>query len=74
MGELNMSKIKTLTCIFRSGSVQMPDPDPSMKPEQVKELYSANHQHLANAVVEGPSTQGDYMVYEFVPAPVKTKG
>lgn len=69
-----MSNVKQLTRIFRSGSVQLPDPDPSMKPDQVKELYSANHQHLANAVVEGPTAEGDYLVYEFKPAPVKTKG
>lgn len=69
-----MSKAKNLIRIFRNGSVQMPDPDPTMKPDQVRELYSANHQHLANAVVEGPTTEGDYLVYEFKPAPVKTKG
>lgn len=69
-----MSNAKNLTRIFRSGSIQLPDPDHTMKPEQVKELYSANHPHLANAVVEGPATEGDYLVYEFKPAPVKTKG
>ncbi len=69
-----MSKAKNLVRVFRSGSVQLPDPDPSMKPEQVRELYAANHTHLANAVVEGPTTEGDYLVYEFKPAPVKTNG
>jgi len=65
---------KTMNRIFRSGSIQLPDPDPSLTPEKVRELYSVNHSHLASAVIEGPTTEGNALVYEFKPAPVKTKG
>jgi len=68
------TKIKTLTRIFRFGSINLPDPDPSMKPEKVLDLYIVNYPHLASAVIEQPTVQGSQMIYEFKPAPVKTKG
>lgn len=64
----------TMIRIFRSGSIQLPDPDSSLTPEKVKDLYAVNHPHLAGAVIEGPTTEGDKLVYDFKPAPVKTKG
>lgn len=69
-----MANTKTLTRSFRMGSTRLPDPDQTMTPEQVKELYSANYAHLANAIVEEPVVEGDTLCYEFSPAPVKTKG
>lgn len=65
---------QTMNRIFRSGSIQMNDPDPSLTPEKVKDLYAVNHPHLAGAVIEGPTTEGNNLIYEFKPAPVKTKG
>lgn len=66
--------IKTMNRVFRFGSVQLTDPSPSMTPEQVKEVYAVNHPHLAEAVIEGPTTEGANLVYDFKPAPAKTKG
>jgi PRTRC genetic system protein C len=63
-----------LTRIFRTGSIQLPDPNPTLTPEQVKDYYSSNYTHLAGAVVEPPSIEGTKMIINFKPAPVKTKG
>jgi PRTRC genetic system protein C len=69
-----MSGIQELTRVFRSGSINLPDPDPGLSGEQVKDFYSVNHPHLATAMLEGPTIEGDKAVWTFVPAPVKTKG
>lgn len=68
------TKTQALTRIFRFGSINLPDPEPTMKPEKVLELYMVNYPHLASAVIEQPTVQGSKMIYEFKPAPVKTKG
>jgi len=66
--------IKEMTRVFRFGSVSLPDPDPSLEVEKVRELYSVNYPHLAAATVNGPTIEGTKAVYLFEPAPVKTKG
>jgi PRTRC genetic system protein C len=43
----------------------LPDPDPTMTPEQVKQYYSAIHAELTNAVVEGGSLAGNTQTFEF---------
>lgn len=63
-----------LTRVFRSGSIQFPDPNPSLTPEQVRDLYAVNHPHLSTANIEGGSVVGSHLIYDFKPAPVKTKG
>lgn len=63
-----------LTRVFKLGSVTLPDPDPSMPVERVKDLYSVNYPHLASAVIENPVVSGALITYGFTPAPVKTKG
>lgn len=69
-----MNATQELTRIFRFGSIQLPDPDPGMEPEFVRDLYAVNYPHLATATTEGPAVEGTNAVYEFKPAPVKTKG
>jgi len=72
-----MSTLTTLVRIFRSGTLNLVDPSPSMSVEEVKDMYSANYPHLATAVIENPDNpiiEGNSMVYVFAPAPVKTKG
>ncbi len=43
----------------------LPDPDPQMTPEAVKQFYSAIHADLTNAAVEGGNFEGDTQTYEF---------
>lgn len=71
-----MAGITELTRIFKTGAVQLNDPDPKLTTEQVREFYSVNYPHLASAIIEGPEIKqkGSQAIYEFKPAPVKTKG
>lgn len=69
-----MTKAIELTRVFRSGSMNFPDPNPSMSPEKVKEMYALNHSHLATANIEPPIQEGSSQVYVFSPQVVKTKG
>jgi PRTRC genetic system protein C len=69
-----MTGITQLTRIFRTGSVQLNDPDPGLNTEQVKDYYSVNYPHLSSAIIEGPTIEGNNSIFEFLPAPVKTKG
>lgn len=69
-----MTTIKTVERSFRFGSLTLPDPDPTVSPEQVMALYAPNYPALAAATVEGPEIEGSRATYTFVKAPVKTKG
>ena len=67
--------VEVLTRVFKAGSLNLPDPDPNMSPEEVKAVYTVNYPHLADANIEGPTQEGDdTLVYSFVPSPAKTKG
>ncbi len=72
-----MSTRQTLTRIFRSGTMNLPDPNPTLSPKEVKDLYSVNYPQLTHADIENennPLIEGDKMVYIFKMQPVKTKG
>ena len=65
---------QTLIRVFRFGSIQLPDPDPALTPSKVKDIYAANHPHLALADIADPVQEGEQLVYKFIPQPVETKG
>jgi PRTRC genetic system protein C len=69
-----MATIKTAQRIFKMGSVELPDPDPSLSPKKVVELYSTNYPQLKSATVSEPELIGDRLVYIIELPPVKTKG
>lgn len=69
-----MSAIVRLTRVFKMGSVRLTDPDPSLTPEEVVRLYSANYPHLAHATLSDPRAEGEELVYEIQKPPAKTKG
>ena len=69
-----MSEIKQLTRVFRMGAILLPDPDPSMSPEEVVSLYSVNYPHLAHATLSEPRNVEDTLEYQIERPPVKTKG
>lgn len=51
--------------IFIYNGRTLPDPDPQMTPEAVKQFYSAIHADLTNAAVEGGTFEGDTQTFEF---------
>jgi PRTRC genetic system protein C len=63
-----------LTREFLMGSVRLPDPNPTLSPEEVRDLYAASYRHLADCIVESPQVIGDRLQIVFSPPPVKTKG
>lgn len=54
-----------ITRTFLYGGRTLPDPDPSMSPEEVKGFYSAIHADLTNAAVEGGDFEGDTQIFTF---------
>lgn len=70
-----MTTIATPTRVFRMNTIRLDDPDPSMDPNDVRELYAASYPHLAAATVSGPEVNDKHeLVYTFEPPAVKTKG
>ncbi len=68
-----MVKVDVLQRSFRYQGISLPDPDPSMTVEQVRDMYVACYPELATAAVEGPSPVDDRMEYTFTRA-VGAKG
>ena len=57
--------VTELRRVFKFGPREFNDPDPSMAPDDVKELYSGSYPMLRNAIVEGPVAEGDALTYTF---------
>jgi PRTRC genetic system protein C len=68
-----MIDAKVLSRTFTYNGVKLPDPDPSMTPEDVKAAYSHQYPELATAAITGPESSGEQLVYSFVRA-IGTKG
>lgn len=56
-------KVTQLTRSFSYAGVTLPDPNPSLTADQVRDVYSATYPELATASVEGPETRDGKMVY-----------
>lgn len=70
---MSVEKIK-LKRKFKYNGVELPDPGGSLRPEEVKDLYAkTGYGGLLNAIVKGPTQEGEDLVYEFK-ASVGTKG
>lgn len=65
--------VKGLSRVFKYGSLELDDPDPDMKPEDVKDFWGDVYPELTQAVIEGPEFNEDRMEYTFRKA-VGTKG
>ena len=61
-------KVVDITRVFKYNGVTLPDPSPSLGPDQVREFYSTQYGELLNSVVEGPVTKGDTATYTFTRA------
>ena len=68
-----MLKVQVLAREFVYHGVRLPDPNPDLTVEQVRDMYVAQYPELATAAVEGPSPVNDSMRYTFTRA-VGTKG
>lgn len=61
-----MSDIIKVTRIFRHNGMNMPDPAPGLKPDEVRNLYAASgYPQLLNAKIVGPTYEGENEVYTF---------
>jgi PRTRC genetic system protein C len=69
----NMIEARVLSRSFSYSGMKLPDPDPRMTPEEVKNLYSNQYPELASAAIAGPEASADYLQYSFVRA-IGTKG
>jgi PRTRC genetic system protein C len=57
-----------ITRNFRYNSITLPDPNPALGPEQIREFYATQYPELNNAVVEGPVTSNALATYTFIRA------
>lgn len=58
---------------FVYNGIKLPDPNPDMSLEQVREVYSPGYPELTTAAIEGPEVTNDMLIYRFVRA-VGAKG
>jgi PRTRC genetic system protein C len=68
-----MIEAKALSRSFTYNGAKLPDPDPRMTPEEVKNLYAHQYPELATAAITGPEISGDRLQYSLVRA-IGTKG
>jgi PRTRC genetic system protein C len=68
-----MIEAKVLSRRFTYNGVKLPDPDPRMRPEEVKTISSHQYPELATAAITGPEASGEQLRYSFVRA-IGTKG
>lgn len=55
---------QVMTRVFEYAGVSLPDPDPTMQPQQVRDFLAATGRpELTNAEVQGPVVRGTQLVY-----------
>lgn len=68
-----MLKVQPLTRAFNYNGTLLPDPNPELTVEEVRDMYVADYPELATAGIEGPSPVNGKMQYTFARA-VGVKG
>ena len=58
---------------FSYNGVRLPDPNPAMTPEEVRQFYAAQYPDITTASITGPETEGDRLRYSFTRA-IGSKG
>ena len=58
-----MITAEAMTRHFQYGEIELPDPNPSLSPSEVRDFYSATYPELNNAHVEGPTVKGARQVF-----------
>ncbi|MFO0433102.1 MAG: PRTRC system protein C [bacterium] len=52
-------QVKPVKRTFKYAGITLPDPDPKLSEDEVRQMYSATYPELATAVVEGPDYQAN---------------
>jgi PRTRC genetic system protein C len=63
-----MIKVQPLPRIFTYNGVTLPDPNPTLAPEQVREMYVPTYPEFTTAAIEGPAATDRGMEYTFIRA------
>lgn len=58
--------IVALPRVFHYNGTELPDPNPTLTAEKVRELYVARFPELSTAAVNGPEARNKKMIYTFV--------
>ena len=58
---------------FSYNGVKLPDPNPGMTPEEVRQFYATQYPDITTAAITGPEAEGDKLRYSFVRA-IGSKG
>jgi PRTRC genetic system protein C len=56
---------KALPREFTYNGVKLPDPDPIMSAEQVRDFYTTTYPEIATAAITGPEDAGNALRYSF---------
>lgn len=56
---------KTLSRIFKHGSIVLPDPNPSLSASEVRDSYASTYPELATALIKGPDYGEGTETYTF---------
>ena len=63
-----MATFQTAPRVFLHNAARLPDPDPSMTPDEVRRYFAPQYPDLHNAAVKGPSIEGGERVFTFTRA------
>lgn len=66
-------QIHALERSFSYNKLDLPDPDPRLTPEQVRDVYAHSFPEITTAVIEGPDATGGTLHFKFTRA-IGTKG
>jgi PRTRC genetic system protein C len=66
-------KIESAIREFNYLGVRLPDPNPSLTPDQVRDCYCHLYPEITTATIEGPEAAGNKLIYRFTRA-IGTKG
>ena len=58
---------------FSYNGVKLPDPNPAMTPEEVRQIFATQYPDITTASITGPEAEGDKLRYSFVRA-IGSKG
>ena len=57
--------LKSVSRVFQHGSLELADPNPKLKPEDVRKILGTQFPELLNAGIEGPTIRGNKQVFTF---------
>ena len=53
---------------FSYNGVKLPDPNPGMTPEEVRQFYATQYPDITTASITGPDAEGEQLRYSFARA------